>query len=77
MNEETANEKEAKGFKVLWRVFLIVCAVLVAGCAVWRIFFNKKKVEISPLPTVEASAPVKGDVKKETSLIATKMPGDI
>ena len=70
-------KNETKDWKKAGKAALILITAAVAVLAVRRIFFVKKAVEITPLSTVTAARPAVGDLKIETSLVGTGMPGDI
>ena len=74
MNEE---KKKTSGFRKAWIAFLVVCALAVAVFSAIRIFTKKEEVAVKPLSTVSTFFPEKGNIEVETSLVATKMPGDI
>lgn len=75
MNEEASKKKN--GYTTAWRLFLILCVIAVVFLAAKRIFTVKDEVEITPLSTVSSGFPETGSIEIETSLVATKMPGDM
>lgn len=75
MNEEIKEKKN--GYSVAWKVFVLLCVLAVAALAARRILTKKDEVDITPLSTVSTVYPETGTIETETSLVATKMPGDI
>lgn len=75
MNEETKEKKS--GYSIAWKIFLVLCFLAVAALAARRILTATDEVDVTPLSTVSTMHPEINDIEIETSLVATKMPGDM
>jgi len=74
MNE---NEKEVKGRSKTVVIILAVLGIITAILVVYRLFFVKKEVDVTPLSTVTTSNPENGTIELETALMGTRMPGEM
>ena len=74
---DNENRKQGSALRTAGIILLIVLFAAIAALAVYRIFFIKDKTVATPLSTVTVEHPEKGSIEIETSLVGTRMPGEV
>ncbi len=71
------SEKSTRRGRVIWRLVVVLCLLLIAGSVAMRLMKPEEAIETSPLSTVSVGSPTRNDIEIETSLVGTIMPDNV
>ena len=71
------SEKSTRRGRVIWRLVVVLCLLLIAGSVAMRLMKPEEAIETSPLSTVSVGSPTRSDIEIETSLVGTIMPDNV